>query len=926
MGKDNKISIFGNIQFADSLLLFFHNTYVSLDLIKNNIMHRYQISFFLLILICFPDLLFAQISDGGTPPSFNLKTQKSASSPDFILPRIKNIDALYAEDKLNPIPFRYSIVEEVNIDIKKEGKQITTESGDNIWQYYISSVESFSLGIIFKNYKLPEGAKLFIYSPDKENILGAFTNKNNKSSGSLLIQELQGQEAIIEYFEPGDAEFEGELVIGGVGQAYKNLFEDLPDSSFISVNCPIGDDWQLEKHAVVKYTSRQGTSIISCSGALINNTKEDGAPYLLTANHCVSTASDAENMVAYFNFETADCQNSTTLTPKTISEATLLATNNTFDFTLVRLNTAPPASYQPYYAGWSKEGIESPGGVSIHHPLGNEKSISIEYDTIKTYPYDFYTIDSEENIISHILANTTWKVYFDRGLSTNGSSGSPLFDNNNRIIGDLSAGSKTDLREHYFIRFDKAWEPTDSDSTSALKYWLDPEELDPSVLDGYIPYPGTTPPDAHFSSELRGICLGSEIQLNDMTVFGANSWQWEFSPSTVTFIDGNSNSQNPVVKFNETGDYTVSLTSQNSAGTNTHTRNAYINTEGPSIKTRKIISYSTCVSEFEEAQILATGANSYEWFLDDLAAEYLGLEDINNDTTIVSLITAINPVSDSKTSTDSTITLKIFVNGSVDSCSTTGEYDIELVFHNNDNITNAFPLSIDSLQGPFDNTCATIEENEPIPTVGNCVTQGEWCGCELGDDYEFILGNSTWFTFIAPSSGVVGIFTSGYDNQIAVYDADSPEDILSGNPSNYSIIGANDDYSNSDFSAKIPNLTVTPGKKYWIQADGSACNATGEFKIKITSDGVVGISENKIPSQDVANIYPNPANDFLTVQKKNTSNSINIKIFNLSGKLIYTNQVSTNSIDIDTRSFSRGFYIIQVSDGDTLQVNKLVLE
>ena len=47
------------------------------------------------------------------------------------------------------------------------------------------------------------------------------------------------------------------------------------------------------------------------------------------------------------------------LTPRTLTGSTLLTNSPSSDYTLLRLNNKPTASYQPYYAGWDAEDLPS---------------------------------------------------------------------------------------------------------------------------------------------------------------------------------------------------------------------------------------------------------------------------------------------------------------------------------------------------------------------------------------------------------------------------------------------------------------------------------------------------------------------------------------------------------------------------------------
>lgn len=134
--------------------------------------------------------------------------------------------------------------------------------------------------------------------------------------------------------------------------------------------------------------------------------------------------------------------------------------------------------------------------------------------------------------------------------------------------------------------------------------------------------------------------------------------------------------------------------------------------------------------------------------------------------------------------------------------------------------------------GPFSNVCATASEQEPIPDtlIANaCNSQISWCP-EKG------LQNSVWFKFIAPPSGSIHIECPGFDNQIALYKADACTDIIKGG--GYSLIAANDDYRLDDNSAVILQRDdLDPGSIYWLQVDGSAGGAAGEFFVFLSEYG-----------------------------------------------------------------------------------------
>ena len=233
--------------------------------------------------------------------------------------------------------------------------------------------------LVFSTFDIPQGANLFIYSPDYSLIYGAFTEENVSDDGSFAIADFPSSSLIIEYFEPFSPQFSGIVILEKVGLAYRDLNEMIEQNSsgeeFIDVNCGEGINWQLEKHAVFLFTFIEDRNSYLCTGALINNVNNDGTPYALTANHCISSPIVAKTLTAYFNHETKGC-GLMAKTRSTLNGATLVATGANSDFSLLRLESVPPANFQPYYAGWNLE-ENATRGTGIHQPNGILKKISL---------------------------------------------------------------------------------------------------------------------------------------------------------------------------------------------------------------------------------------------------------------------------------------------------------------------------------------------------------------------------------------------------------------------------------------------------------------------------------------------------------------------------------------------------------------------
>lgn len=461
--------------------------------------------------------LSAQIQHEGIPFSFNKSTEltdlSSVKMPTF------NLQERLNEDKeISPIRFAKDF--EVNFNLNNSGMWDELSNGDKVWRLQIKSEGALSLNFIFKQFILPDGAKLYIYTPDKSQILGAFTKENNKASKKLATSLIDGDEAIIEYNLPSNTSEIGEVEISKVNHGYLEVFSELKDGRFglsgdcnVDINCEEGNNWQKEKHAVCRIIMG---GIQLCTGSLINNTSNDGTPYFLTANHCTTASYD--EWVFYFNYESPTCDGTDGSTTQTTSGCELKATSSVLDFCLVEMSEYPPKAYYPYYLGWNNSVTPAQKTTSIHHPQGDVKKISFDYDSPVIDDYTGGYAD-----FSH------WKIEeWDVGTTEGGSSGSPLLDENHRIIGDLTGGEAYcgNSINDYYTRFDLAWDSL-PESNKQLKHWLDPENSGVNHIDGYFPYYSINTFDCDTSSNIGD---GENIQGYDFnTAWGYWTGHNEYS-------------------------------------------------------------------------------------------------------------------------------------------------------------------------------------------------------------------------------------------------------------------------------------------------------------------------------------------------------------------------------------------------------------
>jgi lysyl endopeptidase len=434
-------------------------------------------------------LSYSQINIGGLPHSFDNKLVEEISSGiEFKTVDAKNVPAYKNEDAMfdayKDRPWRFGENISVNFSITNSGITDILSNGDKIWRLGIYSPGALSINLTFDKYKLPRGAKLFIYNSEKTEVLGAFTELNNQTDGWFATTLLRSDAVIIEYYEPSTSDFQGELNLCRVTHGYRNAF-DYAEKAFgssgscnVNVACTQSAGWENEIRSVCMLVSGSNGF---CTGSLINNTNNDGTPYMLTADHCYS---DPSSWIFWFNWQSSTCSNpGTSPAYNSISGATLKSRNSSSDFCLVQMNQTPPSNYNVFYSGWNRTLDQDIMGTifGIHHPSGDIKKISWANSGITTTTYLQNTIPGDA---SH------WRVtsWSDGTTTEGGSSGSPLYDPNHRIVGQLHGGyaACNNTSSDWYGKFGVSWTGGGTNE-SRLSNWLDPYSTSPLTCEGYDP-------------------------------------------------------------------------------------------------------------------------------------------------------------------------------------------------------------------------------------------------------------------------------------------------------------------------------------------------------------------------------------------------------------------------------------------------------
>jgi V8-like Glu-specific endopeptidase len=407
------------------------------------------------------------------------KANKTIVFPPFDVQKLIEEDELIKE---LDVPFRFGKGFDTEISLA-DGEWTKVENG-RLWSMGFISEGAYSINFVFDGFYLSDSAKLYVANTDGTMLYGPVTSKQNTKNGYFLTDLVQGDEVIVYLYEPDLEKGNSRLSIKRVVHAYKNFFSEINGNLGSSASCNFDiacfPSWDTESDAVALVLLSDGREL--CSGSLLMTAGQTFEPYFLSAFHCIDVGdpdiyldddeldgiletyeiSNAENWMFKFQYKMTSCSGSSATSGISYNSADFKAAWDSTDFALMEMGASPLGDGRFSWLGWDRSGNIPTEVTCIHHPAGD----------VMKYSYDSEVPTLVEN-------NTHWFVDdWDIGTTEKGSSGSPLFDQNKRVIGQDHKGdsySACDSRKGtFFGSFHRSWTGGGTISTS-LGFWLDPD-------------------------------------------------------------------------------------------------------------------------------------------------------------------------------------------------------------------------------------------------------------------------------------------------------------------------------------------------------------------------------------------------------------------------------------------------------------------
>jgi hypothetical protein len=268
---------------------------------------------------------------------------------------------------------------------------------------------------------LPPNTRMWIYGTSGEAIL---IDPTLAHDGKLWTPSVAGELATLEIEAPAPVRF-SITAVADVREPREVIAAGTECVTDVSCHADAVDP--SISRGIAFYEFVAGTHLLGCTGGLLDNVNGDGAPFFLTANHCVRNQEQASTVETVWDYRTATCNGpapSRNDLPRHTG-ATLLVTSSVSDVTLLRLASIPSGRT---FLGWDARPLAV--GTALFH---------LSHPNASPQRYSSSVVDAE---ITECAASPRSAFLYSRpitGATDIGSSGAPVLYGNGIVAGQLKS-------------------------------------------------------------------------------------------------------------------------------------------------------------------------------------------------------------------------------------------------------------------------------------------------------------------------------------------------------------------------------------------------------------------------------------------------------------------------------------------------------
>lgn len=404
------------------------------------------------------------------PPTFALLGYFDAGNT-IIMPTL-DVATLLDEDRQAGFgPLRMGVRQDTPSGPAAEGRWQQLPDGRWTWTLAVSAPGAQALRLKFDLWSRPSGAELIVFNPHSlRNAFGPLDGLRSHNKSHFWTPIIFSNEARIEYTLPLGLEPTGDDAVPHLTEVlnvYRSMRDDDPTSI---LDCHLDwrcyDSWEFVGQGVGPISTIGNKYGFFCSASMTISI--DGgfkAPMLSTARHCGVDGSNDDDLLVLWNYAAQTCNggNPPDFDDLVQTQGVVLLVNDAAtDYTLVGMKWENLGGIT--FQGWSSgHWADNSAARGIHHARGSYRRI---------------TFGEKQDDVNSCVDGDAWYIFNPDGNGEiePGSSGSPIFDSNQRARGVASCASWACDADNFatYGRFDNAY-------SNGLKWFLN--SVDPIYID-----------------------------------------------------------------------------------------------------------------------------------------------------------------------------------------------------------------------------------------------------------------------------------------------------------------------------------------------------------------------------------------------------------------------------------------------------------
>lgn len=363
-------------------------------------------------------------------------------------------DEITAVEQSRAIPLKIGVVKPLETEIGIAAGQVRRAAdGGLVWATTVRAEGAGAVRLHVQDMALPLNAELYVYSRNGL-AYGPYTGSGTDFTGDFWTPAVFGNEAILQLRLPREEDLravsfritEAGLITERFAGRLREGF-DTPvrhrekagtDAAFpcdnpgcvVDATCTNVAIANPAKLATAKMEWPSGRYIYTCTGGLLSDNNPSQGNFFLTANHCLSSNKNAQNVSFYWRFATSSCNGTCPSDggwPYVTTGATVAASGRKGDFTLLQLTSNPPAG--SVFLGWTSAPVANTNGAALYR---------ISNPNFGPQVYSLHNVSTSAGTC------TGWprgeRIYSRdiTGATDGGSSGSPVLNAASQVVGQLT--------------------------------------------------------------------------------------------------------------------------------------------------------------------------------------------------------------------------------------------------------------------------------------------------------------------------------------------------------------------------------------------------------------------------------------------------------------------------------------------------------